>query len=156
LEDTEELYRQIELLQRDIEQHVATETMFQSINLQLRDRLEIFQKQNKENVEKAEEELQRLGGEMNAALAQVEEVQARLQLTESENDALRRRLNEIASGEFSPSNTTSAHGRTETVAKLQAEVSQTMYGTVAQLLRLRVSVQKQRMHNMQLSNIKQS
>ena len=39
-----QLRRQVELLQRDIEQHVATETMLQNISVQLRQRLELFQR----------------------------------------------------------------------------------------------------------------
>jgi hypothetical protein len=58
------LQRQVELLQRDIEQHVATETMFQNVNIQLRERLELFQRQNQENVDRAEEEISRLHNEL--------------------------------------------------------------------------------------------
>eukprot|EP00898_Chlorokybus_atmophyticus_P005974 jgi/Chlat1/6378/Chrsp44S00450 len=66
--DTLSLLQQVEALQKDLDLHMQGEARLQNINLQLRERLELFQKQNHENVERAEAELTNLHRHMDAAL----------------------------------------------------------------------------------------
>lgn len=72
--DAATLRRQVAALQIDLEAHIDGEQRLQSINLQLRERLEVYMKQNHENVERAETELNTLHEDMEQTL----ELQRRL------------------------------------------------------------------------------
>eukprot|EP00854_Cymbomonas_tetramitiformis_P003293 gene3293-4147_t len=64
------LHDQVEALTDDLETHRAGESRLQSINMQLRQRLEEYQLQNKENVARAEAELTALQHDMEKTLRQ--------------------------------------------------------------------------------------
>ncbi|KAL2644513.1 hypothetical protein R1flu_012100 [Riccia fluitans] len=72
--DAATLRRQVAALQIDLEAHIDGEQRLQSINQQLRERLELYMKQNHENVERAESELNILHEDMEQTL----ELQRRL------------------------------------------------------------------------------
>ncbi|KAG0609891.1 hypothetical protein M758_7G021800 [Ceratodon purpureus] len=72
--DAATLRRQVAALQIDLEAHIDGEQRLQSINQQLRERLEVYMKQNHENVERAETELNTLHEDMEQTL----ELQRRL------------------------------------------------------------------------------
>eukprot|EP01018_Ginkgo_biloba_P021968 Gb_12646 [translate_table: standard] len=72
--DAATLRRQVESLQLDLQAHMESEQQLRAINQQLRDRLEMYMKQNHENVERAENELNTLHEDMEQTLA----LQARL------------------------------------------------------------------------------
>ncbi|KAG0604409.1 hypothetical protein M758_10G169900 [Ceratodon purpureus] len=72
--DAATLRRQVAALQIDLEAHIDGEQRLQSINQQLRERLELYMKQNHENVERAESELNTLHEDMEQTL----ELQRRL------------------------------------------------------------------------------
>ncbi|CAM6079900.1 unnamed protein product [Sphagnum tenellum] len=72
--DAATLRRQVAALQIDLEAHIDGEQRLQSINQQLRERLELYMKQNHENVERAETELNTLHEDMEHTL----ELQRRL------------------------------------------------------------------------------
>lgn len=57
-------------LRKELERRVSGEERLKSLNLQLRDRLEQYQKQNSENVERATQELTSLQADMQATLEQ--------------------------------------------------------------------------------------
>ncbi|MCO5548057.1 hypothetical protein L7F22_001513 [Adiantum nelumboides] len=72
--DAATLRRQVESLQLDLETHIENEQHLQAVNQQLRDRLELYMKQNHENVERAEAEFNTLHEDMEQTL----ELQRRL------------------------------------------------------------------------------
>ncbi|KAI5058046.1 hypothetical protein GOP47_0026216 [Adiantum capillus-veneris] len=72
--DAATLRRQVESLQLDLEAHIENEQHLQDVNQQLRDRLELYMKQNHENVERAEAEFNTLHEDMEQTL----ELQRRL------------------------------------------------------------------------------
>ena len=59
-EETASFKHQIRMLQEDLARRVEEEARVQQMNQQLRERLELFQAQNDDNVERAERELSAL------------------------------------------------------------------------------------------------
>ncbi|KAJ7563277.1 hypothetical protein O6H91_03G104200 [Diphasiastrum complanatum] len=97
--DAATLRRQVAALQSDLEAHMESEQYLQSINQQLRERLELYMKQNHENVERAESELNTLHEDMEQTLELQQRLAQRASCLEKEKkdleQALQNRLQEF-------------------------------------------------------------
>lgn len=82
--DAATLRRQVAALQLDLEAHIDGEMRLQSINNELRERLELYMKQNHENVERAENELNTLHEDMEQTLELQRRLAQRAQALEKE------------------------------------------------------------------------
>ncbi|KAG0614177.1 hypothetical protein M758_6G156600 [Ceratodon purpureus] len=86
--DAATLRRQVAALQIDLEAHIDGEQRLQSINHELRERLELYMKQNHENVERAESELNTLHEDMEQTLELQRRLAQRAQTLEREKKDL--------------------------------------------------------------------
>ncbi|KAK3289384.1 hypothetical protein CYMTET_3184 [Cymbomonas tetramitiformis] len=86
------LHDQVEALTDDLETHRAGESRLQSINMQLRQRLEEYQLQNKENVARAEAELTALQHDMEKTLRQQNALEEALERAATEKHVLQEEL----------------------------------------------------------------
>ena len=78
------LKQQVALLEADIAQRVEDETRMQRIQNQLRERLEVFQQQNEENVARAEQEMLNLHKQIKHARSEVADSHKRVAKGEQE------------------------------------------------------------------------
>ncbi|OAE30758.1 hypothetical protein AXG93_2265s1170 [Marchantia polymorpha subsp. ruderalis] len=92
--DAATLRRQVAALQIDLEAHIDGEQRLQSINQQLRERLELYMKQNHENVERAESELNILHEDMEQTLELQRRLAQRATALEKEKKDLEQLLQE--------------------------------------------------------------
>ncbi|KAH7445513.1 hypothetical protein KP509_01G012500 [Ceratopteris richardii] len=91
--DAATLRRQVESLQLDLEAHIENEQHLQAVNQQLRDRLELYMKQNHDNVEKAESEFNILHEDMEQTLELQHRLAQRSASLEKEKKSLEEALN---------------------------------------------------------------
>eukprot|EP01028_Stygiella_incarcerata_P009020 TRINITY_DN409_c0_g1_i2.p1 TRINITY_DN409_c0_g1~~TRINITY_DN409_c0_g1_i2.p1 ORF type:complete len:1763 (-),score=566.38 TRINITY_DN409_c0_g1_i2:291-5579(-) len=91
-EELESMRKQVEMLQTDIERRVEDEARLQRLNAQLRERLEMYQSQNRENIDKAEEELLSMQKELESAMEEQSNAKAEADIFRREKDALEKRL----------------------------------------------------------------
>jgi chromosome segregation ATPase len=87
--------KQVEMLQTDIDRRVEDEARLQRLNAQLRERLEMYQSQNRENIDKAEEELISMQKELESAMKEQLNAKAESDLFKREKDILEKRLRDV-------------------------------------------------------------
>ncbi|KAH6556760.1 hypothetical protein KP509_1Z157500 [Ceratopteris richardii] len=136
--DAATLRRQVAALQVDLEAHIDGEHRLQTINQQLRERLELYMKQNHENVERAEKELNALHEDMEQTLELQRRLAQRATTLEKEKkeleQALQRSVQEFEAERSAlqckiASLTNDLHARADAEAKvlsIQAELERTL------------------------------
>ena len=76
--DAARLHEEVVLLKAELDQRTVVGARLEAMNAQLRDRLEQYQKQNLDNVTRAEQELAALQSDMQEALVQQTALEANL------------------------------------------------------------------------------
>ncbi|XP_024518718.1 uncharacterized protein LOC112341925 [Selaginella moellendorffii] len=90
--DAATLRRQVAALQADVEAHIGAEQRLQSFNQQLTERLEIYMKQNHENLERAASEMNTLHQDMEQTLELQKKLSKRASVLEGEKKELEQTL----------------------------------------------------------------